>query len=298
MLFPIPVVVLLNLTFSNPFSGKTTFDDQKGTTENHLVKGKVTAEDTGKPLPGVNIVIIDANIGTITDKNGEFSLEVKEENMMLSVAFMGYETLVVKAKKGEFLNIVLKPNSEPSDNLNSNENIKLSSIYGDKTPLFFVNEKEITNEEMKQLDPENIHSLTVLKGESAKKKYGERAIDGVIIITTKDYLSTNSNKEYLVKGKVFDDSTGEPLPATSIIISNTHTGTMTDKNGEFSLQTDNDKISIIVSYVGFKSAIVKVDDNKYLEIRLKKDVYKVPLKQPKTKDQTEPVKPEKPVQKD
>ncbi|NQU81894.1 MAG: carboxypeptidase-like regulatory domain-containing protein, partial [Bacteroidetes bacterium] len=82
-LFLIPVVVFLNLAFSNPFSGGSTFEDQEGLTETYLVKGKVTAEDTGKPLPGVNIIIKDTYTGTITDINGEFSLEVKEENIML-----------------------------------------------------------------------------------------------------------------------------------------------------------------------------------------------------------------------
>ena len=362
MLFLIPIVVLLNLAFSNPFSGESTFVDQEGLTETYLVKGKVTAEDTGKPLPGVNIIIKDTYTGTITDINGEFSLEVKEENIMLSVSFMGYETLVVKAKKDEFLNIVLKrktgkeeleyPEKEPVTQLGlidaglyiidgkevtkeeaaklqqhyeniqsisvlmketavekygekgkngvmiftTNENKELSSLYQSK-PLYFVNEKEITDEKFKQMNPENIQSLTVLKGGSALKVYGERAKDGVIIITLKDYISTNSNQNFFVKGKVLDDSTGEPLPGASIIISNTYTGTITDKNGEFSLQADNENISFTVSYIGFKTVTVKVIDNKYLEIRLKRDVYKLRLEQPKPKANKEPVKSDKPVEK-
>ncbi|MBA7571450.1 hypothetical protein ES708_13213 [subsurface metagenome] len=330
MLFLIPVVVLLNLAFSNPFSGGSTFEDQKGSTESHLVKGKVTAEDTNKPLPGVSVIIKDTNTGTITDKNGEFSLEVKEENIMLSVSFIGYETLVVKAKKGEFLNIVLKlktdkkeldyPEKKPvtqlysidaglyiidgkevtkeeadkylrdpdiiqsinilrgetavekygergkngvmifttkdyvsvksPGNLNSNENKELFSLYQDKV-LYFVNEKEITNEKFKQLKPENIQSVTVLKGENAVKKYGERAIDGVIIVTLKDYFSTNLDKKYFVKGKVLDDGTGKPLQGASVIILNTTKGTITDLNGEFSLQVDKEKVWLAISYVGY-----------------------------------------------
>ncbi len=362
-LFLIPVVVLLNLAFSNPFSGESTFVDQEGLTETYLVKGKVTAEDTGKPLPGVNIIINDTYTGTVTDINGQFSLEVKEENITLSFFFTGYETLVIKAKKGEFLNIVLErktdeagpdyPEKEPvtqlgsidaglyiidgkevtkeeaeklqqhSENIQSisvlmketavekygekgkngvmifttNENKKTSSISQDKAPLYIVNEKEITEKEFRQMDPENIQALTVLKGESALKVYGERAKDGVIIIALKDYISTNSNQNFFVKGKVIDDNTGEPLTGASIIISNTYTGTITDKNGEFSLTAENEKISITVSYIGFKTVIVETIDGKYLEIRLKRDVYKLGLEQQKPKDNTEPVKSDKPVEK-
>ncbi|MCK4630867.1 MAG: carboxypeptidase-like regulatory domain-containing protein, partial [Bacteroidales bacterium] len=351
MLFLIPVVVLLNLAFSNPFSGGSTFENQNGSTESNLVKGKVTAEDTGKPLLGVNVIIKDTYTGTITDKNGEFSLEVKEENIMLSVSFMGYETLVVKAKKGEFLNIVLKrkidkkgldyPEKKPvtqlssidaglniidgkevtkeeavklqqdpenihsinvlkgettvekygengkngvmifttkdyfsvnsPGNLNSNENKELSSLY-QNNPLFFVNEKEITNEKFKQMNPDNIQSITVLKGENAVKNYGERAKDGVIIVTLKDYFSSNSNKQYFVRGKVLNDGTGKSLPGANIIILNTTKGTITDLNGEFSLQVDKEKVWLGIYYVGYKTLIVEAKHGEYLVLKLKKGV--------------------------
>ena len=39
---------------------------------------------------------------------------------------------------------------------------------------------------MENLDSEKIKSINVLKGESATKKYGKKAKDGVIEITTKD----------------------------------------------------------------------------------------------------------------
>ncbi|MQY78005.1 MAG: hypothetical protein GH151_02240 [Bacteroidetes bacterium] len=151
MLFLLPVLVLLNLAFSNPFSGGNTFEDQKGSTKSNLVKGKVTAEDTNKPLPGVSVIIKDTYTGTITDKNGEFSLEVKEENIMLSFYFIGYETLVVKAKKGEFLNIVLKrktdkkeldyPEEKPFIQLGSID----AAIYD--ADLYIIDGKEFTKEE-------------------------------------------------------------------------------------------------------------------------------------------------------
>lgn len=38
---------------------------------------------------------------------------------------------------------------------------------------------------MKDIDPNTIKSINVLKGENATKKYGEKAKSGVIEITTK-----------------------------------------------------------------------------------------------------------------
>jgi hypothetical protein len=337
LFFILPVLVLLNLAFSSSFSEESTFKYQKKSTESYLIKGKVTAEDTNKPLPGVSVIIKDTNTGTITDKNGEFSLKVEEENILLSFYFVGYETLVVKAKKDEFLNIVLKREIDKkkpdypekktvtllslkdslfskSDSMlyiadgkevtkeeadkyfidpdiiqsisvltgetavkrygekgknwvmifTTKENKGLSSLYQDKA-LFFVNEKEITNKEFRQLNPDNIQSVTVLKGEDAVKNYGERARDGVIIVTLKDY------KKYIVKGKVLHGDTVEPLQGASIIILNTTIGTITDFNGEFSLHVDKEKVWLGISYVGYKNIQVKAEKGKYLNLKLERE---------------------------
>ncbi len=52
--------------------------------------------------------------------------------------------------------------------------------------LLFVDGKEISKDDMKNMDPNNFQSVTILKGESAIKKYGEKAKEGAIEITTKD----------------------------------------------------------------------------------------------------------------
>lgn len=54
-----------------------------------------------------------------------------------------------------------------------------------ETPLYILNEKEITAKEMESINPDTIQSINVLKGESATSKYGEKGKNGVVIITTK-----------------------------------------------------------------------------------------------------------------
>jgi len=48
--------------------------------------------------------------------------------------------------------------------------------------------KEISNKKEIEdiVDPNNIESVTVLKGDAATKKYGNKGKDGVIIIITKN----------------------------------------------------------------------------------------------------------------
>lgn len=52
-------------------------------------------------------------------------------------------------------------------------------------PLIYVDGKQITQEEMNLLKPNDIESVNVLKGETATKKYGNKGSDGVIEISMK-----------------------------------------------------------------------------------------------------------------
>ncbi|MCG8551484.1 MAG: TonB family protein, partial [Desulfobacterales bacterium] len=54
-------------------------------------------------------------------------------------------------------------------------------------PLYVVDGKEFTGE-LKDISPDDIASMNVLKGESATNKYGEKAKDGAVEITTKASL--------------------------------------------------------------------------------------------------------------
>ena len=70
------------------------------------------------------------------------------------------------------------------------DNITISKSFdishdSDKKPLIFIDGKESTYEEMKKLDKENIESVDVSKGKKSKDKYGSKADNGVVEITTK-----------------------------------------------------------------------------------------------------------------
>ena len=56
---------------------------------------------------------------------------------------------------------------------------------GDEKPIFIIDGKESTEENMKKLAPSDIESINVIKGEKALEEYGEKGKNGVIQITTK-----------------------------------------------------------------------------------------------------------------
>lgn len=62
--------------------------------------------------------------------------------------------------------------------------IYINSKFPEGT-LILADGKEISQEEMKNISPNNIQSVNILKGETAIKKYGEKAKEGAVEITTK-----------------------------------------------------------------------------------------------------------------
>ncbi|OKS89272.1 M56 family metallopeptidase [Mucilaginibacter polytrichastri] len=52
-------------------------------------------------------------------------------------------------------------------------------------PLYYLDGKEIAPGEMKNIKPNSIQTINVLKGDNATREYGEKAVNGVVIITLK-----------------------------------------------------------------------------------------------------------------
>lgn len=60
----------------------------------------------------------------------------------------------------------------------------IDSGKGEK-PLFLIDGKKASEEEMKALNPDSIDKIEILKGDKATEQYGKKAKDGVVLITTK-----------------------------------------------------------------------------------------------------------------
>jgi len=65
-------------------NAKTLFDKK--------ITGKVTDAETGEPLIGANVYIDGTNIGTVTDVDGNYSIELPEDAALLIISYVGYLT--------------------------------------------------------------------------------------------------------------------------------------------------------------------------------------------------------------
>lgn len=77
------------------------------------VSGTVV-DEAGLPLIGVNVVVDGTTLGTITDIDGKFILEVSPESS-LKVSYIGYKTQILKVDNQKTLHIVLKSDNEMLD---------------------------------------------------------------------------------------------------------------------------------------------------------------------------------------
>ncbi len=75
------------------------------------LKGKVTDNETGENLPGVNIIVKGTTQGTTTDAKGEYNLAVSS-NATLVFSFIGYQTLEVSVGNQTTLNVRLMIDSK------------------------------------------------------------------------------------------------------------------------------------------------------------------------------------------
>src|SRR5688572_1517262 len=70
------------------------------------VSGSVT-DDDGAPLPGVNVVENGTTNGTSTDGNGNFTLQVADENSVLVFSFIGYRSQEIKVGTQTSISVTL-----------------------------------------------------------------------------------------------------------------------------------------------------------------------------------------------
>ena len=72
----------------------------------YKVSGKIT-DNKGEPLPGASVVEVGTSNGTITDKDGKFSLEVSSPNAVLKISFIGFQSKTIQVNNRKEITIVL-----------------------------------------------------------------------------------------------------------------------------------------------------------------------------------------------
>jgi TonB-linked SusC/RagA family outer membrane protein len=76
------------------------------------IKGKVTDGDTPTGIPGVNVVIKGSQIGTVTDANGNYTLDIPDDGAVLVFSYVGYLSQEIETGARATFDIALKADSK------------------------------------------------------------------------------------------------------------------------------------------------------------------------------------------
>jgi TonB-dependent SusC/RagA subfamily outer membrane receptor len=124
--------------------------------------------------------ILDASIEVIATPTSIFSTPSDIKSINLDTNKM----IIRGTRNGKDVTVTV---NGPNENTTLKGNIiELKGLYGQKNNPLIVIDGVITSEmNLKNMNPNNIQSINVLKGEKATAKYAEKGANGVIEITTK-----------------------------------------------------------------------------------------------------------------
>ena len=236
--------------------------------QSKIITGKVTSKEDGSSLPGVTVLVKGTTMGTTTDIDGTYLLNVHSSGKVLVFSYLGMKSLEITIGTSKTIDAALEPDimniegvvvtalgitrekkalgysvqevggddiatgSETnminslsgkvsgiaissSSTMGGSSRVLLRgarSMTGNNQPLYVIDGIPIDNSNFADLDassltsannqrrggggtdygnmaqdinPNDIATITVLKGANAAALYGSRATNGVILITTK-----------------------------------------------------------------------------------------------------------------
>jgi len=163
---------------------------QKGTTDDlpdapqkqqqEQVTVSVATYKDNAPLAGALVKVSGSQIGAVTNDEGLAALQVPA-NSALEISYIGCKPHI--AQVGDKARQMFMFNMQPATSGKSEtEGTIVTTTVTDK-PLYIVN--GIETKEIGKLDPDRIERMSVLKDKAATALYGEKARNGVIVITLK-----------------------------------------------------------------------------------------------------------------
>jgi len=233
--------------------------------QDKTVTGTIVSNKDNLPLPGVSILIKGTSIGTVTNIDGVYKLELPQDATTLVYSYIGFKSVEMEIGDQSTLDITLEEDAQqltevvvtafgvereskalgyatqqigsedlaenrqanvlnglagkvagvqlsPGAGAGSGTNVVIrgmTSVNGNNQPLYVVDGVPLENSPdpfsgdgfgasdnavfgggISEISPDNIASISILKGPSAAALYGSRGANGVVLITTKDGSDT------------------------------------------------------------------------------------------------------------
>ena len=225
-------------------------------------KGIVVNEE-GKPLQGVSIVVAKSLSGVITDDKGRFAVSKIPDGSSLMFSCKGYKTYTMPPLMASNSALYVKLVKDPD--YKEQAEVRIRNADGSEAkPLVVVDGVINEKQDLKEINPNTIVSMNILRDKASVDKYGDKGKDGVIEITT---------NQKRVKGIVVN-AEGQPIEKVAIITTGTAGNVFaaeTGKDGRFELNIVQADASLMFFCRGYKLLSLKPDFSKEMSIKLEKD---------------------------
>lgn len=151
----------------------------------------------------------------------------------------------------------------------------LKEIENSSEFTFFFNDNQVNVDKRTSLKVRNASLEDVLNQLFDKSEYIYQIIDRQVVIRRKSVdLSVNEiSQRRKITGTVRDEK-GEAVIGANIVVKGTLNGTITNIDGQFTLNVPKDAV-LQVSYIGYLSQEIEVKDKTTLMISLKEDTQKL-----------------------
>ncbi|WP_020530356.1 TonB-dependent receptor [Flexithrix dorotheae] len=169
-----------------------------------VIKGTVTSEEDGEPLPGVSIIVKGTTSGTTTDLDGKYTINAPEGSTLV-YSYIGFQEYEVAVGNQSTVNVVLKADLEQLEEV-------VVIGYGS------VKKSDLTGS-VASVKAEDIENLTInsvqqaLAGQAPGVQVGQGSAmpgGGVSIrIRGSNSISSNNEPLYVIDGFPMVSNTGE-----------------------------------------------------------------------------------------
>lgn len=160
------------------------------------------------------------------------------------------------------------------DNLNIKESLLLIEEKSDYS--FFYKDEELDLTRRYTLNYTDAVISQVLDEILPDQHLTYRISERTIVILPIDKVTVQDQSDLTVRGTVIDAETLETLPGVNIRVEGKNVGTVTDVNGNYSLEVmDREGAILVYSYVGFHKYRIELGDQSSLDVSLVADIQKL-----------------------
>mgnify|MGYP006281688849 CR=1 FL=1 len=167
------------------------------------ISGTVTNSETGEPIPGVSIVVKgQTTIGTTTDMDGNYSLEVPSDAEALVFSFVGMQEQEVAIEGRTTINVSLQPVVQEMEQV-------VVTAYGTTRKESFTGSADVVSAE--KIEEQNVSNITkglegIAPGIQVQNSSGQPGADSEIRIRGFGSVNASSDPLFVVDGVPYSGS--------------------------------------------------------------------------------------------